>query len=283
MKKLCIALLAAVLLIFPAACSDKTDNGGVDASSAISAPSSAAQDGMALYKAGAEKIDAAMREGSLKYQYTSNVAFTSAGVTQNMGISGDMVMSWKDGLQISMTTDMTMGSSDTVIQSALYSDGKTIYSSAMGQTVKQTLDQATTTQLEERIFGQAGTAANLENASVLEQTVTEEAEGGYTVTLTLDPASLSDVSGLLDGVTDMAQVEYQINTMTLTAKLDQTGMLTSVEADADLDMTQNGQEINVGVRYSTSYSDVGGDFTITPPDSIDMENAVETESIFGEA
>ena len=48
-------------------------------------------------------------------------------------------------------------------------------------------------------------------------------------------------------------------------------------------MTQNGQEVTVGVRYSTSYSDVGGDFTITPPDSINMENAVETESIFGEA
>lgn len=278
--RLLSGLLAGILVFSLAACGGEGPSGAssVGAGESVSQPAGT-DDALTMYKTAVENIQGAMSQGAFRCHYVSDMVITTAGASQNMNMSGDLAVNRKDGLQLSMVTKTAV--SGVNLEMAVYCDGATVYASSMGSTVKQALDENTLRQLEEQIASQAGAADNMEGVAALEQSVSPDGKGGYVLQFTLEPSTLNSVSGLLEGFTD--GTTGTINSMTMTASIDPQGLLTSVTVKADMEVAENGEASQVSMTLNTTYTDVGGDFAVEAPDSIDMENADETQSVFDAA
>lgn len=275
MKKLFAALLSGALVLSLAGCVSENPTGS------STSGTTAKQEALALYKTATQNIEQAMGENAFQCQYASDIAITAGGQTQNMSVTGDMTVSRKDALKLSMVTTTAMSGFNMEI--AMYSDGQTLYVSTFGTTLKQTLDAETIEQLEAQIADQTNAAANLDGAVAIEESVVPTGDGGYSLQLILDPSTLSSVNGLLGNMTESSSGSFNIKSMALTAVLDKDKMPQSVSLKANMDVTENEQTSNMDMTLRTTYANVGADVEVTPPDAIDFENATESSSILSAA
>lgn len=279
--------LVASLLLAPAGCGQRDEPAGSSSSSPpglSSVPSSqtgadglsgeaAADDGQyfSLYKQAVERLRVQAEEGSLRCGFTvenDSGAFSTS-------TSGSMAVSHGDGLHLSIQTQTETGAAST--QLSYYSDGQSLYRNDGGQTQKQPLDQTAADRMARLIRSYSYGLIDPAQAGYEHISAEEATDGNLVLTLSLSSDQLASVE---EKYADIFGSQYKIVSMELEAGINPEGDLRSAKAVSELVTTAGGQVASYTMTLQMTFSDLGAEIEILPPDGLDPQAAQETESFW---
>ena len=156
-------------------------------------------------------------------------------------------------------------------------DGQSVYMYEQGATYRMALDEQTKAQL----LQQSGTELlDLSGDQPAGRSIKPLDAGGYETSLTFDSPSSDLVAQLLPSLrASVGDAAVNVLQLTVTAAVGEDGLLQSLSSEIKMELTVDGRQVQAAARVISDYSEIGGDFSIAPPNEIDMAGAVSVDDM----
>lgn len=287
MKKLLCLFLAICLIFSLTACGNNVQDNNQSSSSEnfSSEETQTAQiKPLAAYNQAAKNMEEVMSNQKLSMTFDGTMKMSSddIGISTEIGMNGDVKVSPKDN---KMSVNMTMSAMGTDFTMSMYGDGTNMYMFMLGSTFKAPYDVDATEDFTE---------SNLilfEDVTVLEDSREDLEDGSTKVSIKIDPDSLTETvkealaealesfdTGM-DSEDAELSIEFDYKSLDIEATIDKDGIVKSCTLNCLADMKFEDQTVSYDLVLNYGFELLPDDYEISPPDNIDMENAVETEEL----
>lgn len=268
MKKMLTVALAMVLFLVPTGCANR---GETPSSSGVeSGTTSPLPDPAEAYAKATREMRAVLEEGSFTSQTEGSLDIRTSGESFTIYMSSrtDAYMGDPCSLYIRQETSSSSG---TALQSA-FLDGDTLYLYRQGGTYQRAVSEEDKAAIREENLIAVYDPATVPPAASSAQAL---AEGGYTVSLVFDPSQAEAIDQLFPDLTDqIGGADPEVQSLTLTVQIGGDGLIQSQSYDIEMRLTLDGHAADVTMHMDTDYSNINGDFVLTPPEEMDLGNAL---------
>ena len=256
-SKICILVLAAIMLFSAAAC------GGTKASAYGS------------YTAAMEKMEKA---SAVEIKLTSDITLTVAGQTTDMTMDGVVKQRTISDTEVEFSSVMSTNTMGMSIDMTTYFADGFYYMEMMGQKFKIALP------LEDALAQTQTSTPEFEEAAIKDSSMADK-DGGKEVTFVLDGAVMSDmVQDQLAGLGDMGEMEgldMTYGDVSMVSFIDKDGNMKTSSVEMSFEMTMQGMTIPMEITMNMEYIAFDDDVTVDVPADLDsyVETARETVGI----